>query len=804
MLNITNYCTKHRRIDYATKSDLQEAEILSFDIIQKRVKNSNCYQEFYNFVLKANGKIFERKISYGLSDYEIVILTEIRYKCLLWSCKFFYCPDNYSRNDLQFFLNCEYLDYYKDCSLGLNLILSNFISKQQEYDYSKQISYPTISSNISTSFDNLKIKLYEFQKRNIQKMMDIEDSSHNWSEIDLRFTFDRLNHAKIDPITNKIDSNSTFYIKSQGGILADEMGLGKTICSIALIQMNQSRFLNEKRNNKIYSKATVIICPSHLCQQWEDEISKNFPDLKIITVLTKTHHEKLYYKNFQECHVIIVSQQFIMNFSYYPQLRIVYPQKANSLKNSKYSFDSRFKDLEKNIPEDMNEKTPNFEHFSFHRLIVDESHEMFANFGCVNEYFQHWLKRFDSEFKWYISGTPFLNIESVEECYEYLNVQIKHEEHGTLQSNSYKFIELLSKNKSNHEILKKIMIRNQKIDVAEELDVPKYKETNIWVELTPIEKTIYENAVEKEYSEEKLQKICCHIFVSYDYSDHDLKREIDLNSVKNVLIETNNNIIEKYTKKILSINNQEGNTSRISTYKNKIAEAKYLIQTLEKISDSHLHSQQNCIICMDPYILPVLTPCGHMFCKICFYTAYRIKKVCPICKNNLKDKEIYSIESTKTSNFLIEKYGSKLGKLISIVQELVKNDENRILIFSQWDIMLQIIGKTLEFNGVSNSFIKGNIWCRNMAIRKFKEGLEEKVIMLSLQNAASGTNLQEASHIIFVEPIQGHHNKEMEAIEKQAIGRACRLGQKKNVEIIRIFTKNTIEERIFYEKKKNN
>ena len=68
--------------------------------------------------------------------------------------------------------------------------------------------------------------------------------------------------------------------------------------------------------------------------------------------------------------------------------------------------------------------------------------------------------------------------------------------------------------------------------------------------------------------------------------------------------------------------------------------------------------------------------------------------------------------------------------------------------------------------------------------------------MLSLKNSASGTNLTEATHIFFVEPIDMMKN-ERSTIEGQAIGRACRIGQKNIVQVIRILCKNTVEEDIY-------
>jgi non-specific serine/threonine protein kinase len=181
------------------------------------------------------------------------------------------------------------------------------------------------------------------------------------------------------------------------------------------------------------------------------------------------------------------------------------------------------------------------------------------------------------------------------------------------------------------------------------------------------------------------------------------------------------------------------------------------------------------------------------------------KKKCPLCKTDLSGKEILvtskKVITKEKVNPLIEKYGSKLGKAISIIRTLVAQSKSRIIIFSQWDDMLTLIGKSLSENGIENSFVKGNVFCRNKAITKFKggknsEGEDNKVIMLSLKNAASGTTLTEATHILFIEPINATP-EECKAIESQAIGRACRIGQENKVNVMRILIENSIEEEIY-------
>ena len=247
----------------------------------------------------------------------------------------------------------------------------------------------------------------------------------------------------------------------------------------------------------------------------------------------------------------------------------------------------------------------------------------------------------------------------------------------------------------------------------------------------------------------------------------------------------------------------------LSNYNTKITESKFILTTLEKITEIVEDEDNNCIICYDTMPEPIITPCGHLFCQYCINKCLSIKKECPMCKSNVNPEQLVKVkkqsQSTKkellepdtpVSNPLVLKYGSKLGKLIQITRSLLSQDA-RIIIFSQWDDMLLLIRKSMMENGIDCSFISGNVYRRNKAISRFKLGGKDNgVILLSLENSASGTNLTEASHIIIVEPID-NTIENIKAIEGQAIGRAVRLGQKNKTKIIRILCKDTIEEEIY-------
>jgi SNF2 family DNA or RNA helicase len=102
-----------------------------------------------------------------------------------------------------------------------------------------------------------------------------------------------------------------------------------------------------------------------------------------------------------------------------------------------------------------------------------------------------------------------------------------------------------------------------------------------------------------------------------------------------------------------------------------------------------------------------------------------------------------------------------------------REPDSKVIIFSQWDSMLHMIGDTLYENNIPHVYVKGNVHQRNKAIETFQNDEKVSVIMLSLQNAASGINLTQANYVILIDPVAGT-KEEARAIETQAIGRAYR------------------------------
>lgn len=217
--------------------------------------------------------------------------------------------------------------------------------------------------------------------------------------------------------------------------------------------------------------------------------------------------------------------------------------------------------------------------------------------------------------------------------------------------------------------------------------------------------------------------------------------------------------------------------------------------------------EETCGICLDEISEEDIgvTKCGHIFCYKCIKTIITQKNQCPYCRKKITGNEVYMISyerkkkvepknvdpTAKDKDTLINDVGTKLANLIL---HLRKNDKHTI-IFSQWDDLLRKVGKVLTENKIKNVFCRGNTYQRDKAIREFNDNDSVKVIMLSSESAASGTNLTKASQVILLDPVYGNYDFRKNT-EKQAIGRAHRMGQKNIVKVLRFVIRDTIEEEI--------
>ncbi len=131
---------------------------------------------------------------------------------------------------------------------------------------------------------------------------------------------------------------------------------------------------------------------------------------------------------------------------------------------------------------------------------------------------------------------------------------------------------------------------------------------------------------------------------------------------------------------------------------------------------------------------------------------------------------------------------SKLDELLEMIDEMIP-EGRRILLFSQFTSMLDLIKPRLTDAGIGFVELRGDTRDRAEPVRAFESG-EVPLFLISLKAGGRGLNLTAADTVIHYDPWWNP------AVEDQASDRAHRIGQTKSVFVYKLIAADTVEDRI--------
>jgi superfamily II DNA or RNA helicase len=130
----------------------------------------------------------------------------------------------------------------------------------------------------------------------------------------------------------------------------------------------------------------------------------------------------------------------------------------------------------------------------------------------------------------------------------------------------------------------------------------------------------------------------------------------------------------------------------------------------------------------------------------------------------------------------------KLELLINMIPNMIE-EGRRILLFSQFTSMLDLIKQALVPTGITYVELRGDTADRATPVNRFQAG-EVPLFLISLKAGGRGINLTAADTVIHYDPWWNP------AVENQATDRAHRIGQVKPVFVYKLISSGTVEERI--------
>lgn len=172
-------------------------------------------------------------------------------------------------------------------------------------DFYDNVHVPSSDQRIPSAIENVDLAcaLYSFQQRAVSWLLRREKVAFEGDQlVSVAAQEARAAPTPIKPVmdasgrqvyVNELENNVSTEAPRQspdlyGGILCEEMGLGKTVELLALISLHRRDQTPHQTfellidPNLVRSKATLIISPPHILSQWQDEIARHAPNLKVL------------------------------------------------------------------------------------------------------------------------------------------------------------------------------------------------------------------------------------------------------------------------------------------------------------------------------------------------------------------------------------------------------------------------------------------------------------------------------------------------------------------------------------------
>jgi len=137
----------------------------------------------------------------------------------------------------------------------------------------------------------------------------------------------------------------------------------------------------------------------------------------------------------------------------------------------------------------------------------------------------------------------------------------------------------------------------------------------------------------------------------------------------------------------------------------------------------------------------------------------------------------------------IEKGSAKLDTLLAQLDQVLE-ENHKVLVFSQFTSFLAIVRARLDEAEISYAYLDGRTRDREARVEQFQNDPNTKLFLISLKAGGVGLNLHAAEYVYLLDPWWNP------AVEAQAIDRAHRIGQTRQVFAYRLIARDTVEEKV--------
>eukprot|EP00929_Paragymnodinium_shiwhaense_P001824 TRINITY_DN102030_c0_g1_i1.p1 TRINITY_DN102030_c0_g1~~TRINITY_DN102030_c0_g1_i1.p1 ORF type:complete len:1008 (+),score=202.88 TRINITY_DN102030_c0_g1_i1:153-3026(+) len=230
--------------------------------------------------------------------------------------------------------------------------------------------------------------------------------------------------------------------------------------------------------------------------------------------------------------------------------------------------------------------------------------------------------------------------------------------------------------------------------------------------------------------------------------------------------------------------------------------------------------KEDCCLCLESMADPTklaLLPCAHVFHTDCIRAVLEKHSRCPQCNAPVERRQMSSFvmelraadpERSKKESAAkraakaqsaslpaaVRAHGTKVSAIATRLQQIRAGDStSRVIVFVQWSEIEKKLAKAFQAHTLP--FMQMSTRRSGDDLKRFQNGSEEWILILSLERAATGSNLTIANHVVFVHPMNASTLSEARAYEQQAIARVRRIGQERSeIHVWRFIARDTVDQ----------
>lgn len=571
-------------------------------------------------------------------------------------------------------------------------------------------------------------------------------------------------------------SNTKTYVNY--GVLGDEVGSGKSLVVLAYIgMMKQSGFSNSNRSIlyphstdnffTVYTKEyknvngpSLIIVPHNIYRQWQ-EYCKQYTTLNMF--YAKSHKDIYEYEDSsgtkQSCIEKLLSSDAVL------------------VSNTLYSTLANFAE-DKNI--------------KWKRVFLDEADTIHITSTS---------KKLDTPFTWFITATwpnlimrghcirPLMMAHYNNHSNQYtplLGDWLRSEIGAVSPTNMYSgrttFLNIRStrwlEQYTNQHVLRAIVLLTcSKEFLNESREMPPISYNTLLCEqpvshraILSVVNTNIQNMIHAGNIEGALQELGVSADTSMGLAEAVTReREKELDRLKKTLA----------FKQSIEYSTPHAKEVALAFLESKIKSVEKQIETIrERLTSTTV---EECPICYDnpKENSATITPCcNRIFCGGCILQSLARGLSCPMCRAAIQANQLTQIVSEKKNAKKKKPETKLLSKPRQLLKFLKENKEARVLVFSRYENPFIQLERECEEEGITYNTLRGNKDVIASIVKSFEKG-EKRVLFLPTESMGAGLNLVSASHIVLLHAMTPEE-------EKQAVGRAYRLGRTASLNVVRL------------------